>query len=55
MNNIKKRTTLAIVAILIAATLVVGTFATTTTTLTQTALAYNNKTMEKVMTTTAIQ
>ena len=39
MNNTR---TLAIAAILTAATLVVGTFATTTT-LTQTALAYNNK------------
>jgi hypothetical protein len=41
MNN-TKRTTLAIVAILTAATLVVGTLATTTT-LTQTAFAYSQK------------
>src|SRR5919202_902847 len=42
MNNTKKtRTTLAIVAILTAATLVVGTFAVTTTTITQTALAFS--------------
>jgi len=42
MNN-TKRTTLAIVAILTAATLVVGTLATTTTTLTQTAFAFSKK------------
>jgi hypothetical protein len=40
MNNIKKRN-LALVAVFMAATLVVGTFATTT--LTQTALAYSQK------------
>jgi hypothetical protein len=43
MNNTTKTRTLAIVAVLMAATLVVGTFAVTTTVTTQTAFGYPQK------------
>jgi hypothetical protein len=46
MNNTKTRT-LTIVAVLMAATLVVGTFAVTTTVTTQTAFAYSKKDNKK--------